>query len=99
MPLIIKKYLLPIINFLLFEIISVSLWLIVDHIFFLFNFTYIGFFTSLGIFLLIKQYKNARIIIELFVGLYTLVYLGIINRKNMQFGGCIHGFYRITDKN
>ena len=58
-----KKYLLPMLMFLLFAIIAISLWLLLDDIFYLFNFVYIGFFVSLGMFLLIRQYKKARIFI------------------------------------
>jgi ferredoxin-type protein NapH len=85
----IKRYLLPIILFLIFETIAVALWLSLDNIFYLFNFTYIGFFVSLGIGLLIAKYKNARIFIQFFIGLYMLVYLGLISRENMQ----IEGFF------
>jgi len=85
----IKRFLLPGIMFLIFETIAVSLWLILDNIFYLFNFTYIGFFVSLGIGLLIAKYKNARILIQLFIGLYMFVFLGIIRRENMQ----IEGFF------
>jgi ferredoxin-type protein NapH len=85
----IKRFLPPIIIFLIFEITAVVLWLVLDNIFYLFNFTYIGFFVSLGIGLLIAKYKNARIFIQFFIGLYMLVYLGIIRRENMQ----IEGFF------
>jgi ferredoxin-type protein NapH len=85
----IKRFLAPGIMFLIFETIAVSLWLILDDIFYLFNFTYIGFFVSLGIGLLIAKYKNARILIQFFIGLYMFAYLGIICRENMQ----IEGFF------
>jgi polyferredoxin len=85
----IKQFLLPGIMFLIFETIAIVLWLTLGNIFYLFNFTYIGFFVSLGIGLLIAKYKNARIIIQFFIGLYMLVYLGIICRENMQ----IEGFF------
>jgi polyferredoxin len=92
MPTKIKRFLLPGIMFLIFETIAIALWLILGNIFYLFNFTYIGFFVSLGIGLLIAKYKNARIIIQFFIGLYMLVYLGIICRENMQ----IEGFFYYT---
>jgi len=85
----IKRFFIPGIMFLIFETIAVASWFIFDNIFYLFNFTYIGFFVSLGIGLLIAKHKNARIIIQLFIGLYMLVYLGIIRRENMQ----IEGFF------
>ena len=85
----IKKFLLPIIMFLIFETTAIVLWLTLGKIFYLFNFSYIGFFVSLGIGLLIAKYKNARIFIQFFIGLYMFVYLGIICRENMQ----IEGFF------
>jgi polyferredoxin len=84
-----KKFILPIIMLLIFETIAVSFWLLLGNIFYLFNFTYIGFFVSLGVLLQTMKYKNSRIFIQLFVGLYMLVYLGIICRENMQ----IEGFF------
>jgi len=84
-----KKFILPGIMFLIFETTAIVLWLVRGNIFYLFNFTYIGFFVSLGIWLLIARYKNARIFIQLFIGLYMFVYLGIICRENMQ----IEGFF------
>jgi len=85
----IKRFLPPIIMFLIFEITAVALWLILGKIFYLFNFTYIGFFVSLGIGLLIAKHKNARIFIQFFIGLYMFAYLGLIRRENMQ----IEGFF------
>ena len=83
-----RKYLLPIGLFVLFETIAVSLGLTV-HPFYLFNFTYIGIFVALGFGLSIARYKYARLVAQFGVGLYMLVYLGIINRENMQ----IEGFF------
>jgi ferredoxin-type protein NapH len=88
----IKRFLPPIIMFFIFETTAVVLWLTLGKIFYLYNFTYIGFFVSLGIGLLIAKYKNARIFIQFFIGLYMLVYLGLIRRENMQ----IEGFFYYT---
>ena len=74
-----KKYMLPIIMLAIFETIAVTLWLTMDNMFYLFNFSYIGISISLGIFLFIKKYKYARRITQLLVGLYMLVYLGLIS--------------------
>ena len=74
-----KKYFLPIIMLTIFETIAVTLWLTMDNLFYLFNFSYIGISISLGIFLFIKKYKYARHITQLLVGLYMLVYLGLIS--------------------
>jgi len=84
-----KRFILPGIMFLIFEATAVVLWLVLGNIFYLFNFTYIGFFVSLGIGLLTAKHKNARIVIQFFIGLYMLVFLGIIRRENMQ----IEGFF------
>ena len=64
-----KKYMLPIIMLAIFETIAVTLWLTMDNLFYLFNFSYIGISISLGIFLFIKKYKYARRITQLLVGL------------------------------
>lgn len=71
----------------IFEIVAVTLWLTLGNIFYLLNFSYIGFSISLGLFLYIKKYKHARRITQLLVGLYMLVYLGIISNENMQIEG------------
>lgn len=55
-----KKYLFPIIMLAIFEMIAVTLWLVRDNLFYLFNFSYIGCSIALGIFLFIRKYKNAR---------------------------------------
>ena len=41
-PKLIKKFILPAIMWLLFETIAVTLWLTMDNIFYLVNFSYIG---------------------------------------------------------
>jgi polyferredoxin len=87
-----KKYASVIIVFFVFEAAAVILWLTLGKIFFLFNFSYIGFFVSFGIVARIKQYKNTRVVIQFFIGLYMLVYLGILCRENMQ----IEGFFYYT---
>ena len=83
----IKKYLMPVIMFIIFESIAITLWLSKQNIFYLFNFSYIGISVSLGVFLFIKEYKYARRIVQLLVGIYMLVYLGLICNENMQIEG------------
>ena len=83
----INKYLVPVIMFMIFEGIAVTLWLSKQNIFYLFNFSYIGISVSLGVFLFIKEYKYARRIVQLLVGIYMLVYLGLICNENMQIEG------------
>ena len=82
-----KKYAMPIIMLVVFETIAITLWLTKDNLFYLFNFSYIGLSISLGIFLFIKKYRHARRITQLLVGLYMLVYLGLISGENMQIEG------------
>jgi len=81
------KYTIPLVIFVLFEIIGMTFWLIWDTKFFIFNFSYIGFFVSLAVGLMIAGKKNARIISEFAVGLYMFVFLGIVHRENMQLEG------------
>ena len=82
-----KKYAMPVIMLAVFETIAITLWLTKDNPFYLFNFSYIGLSISLGVFLFIRQYKHARRIVQLLVGLYMLVYLGLIRNENMQIEG------------
>lgn len=82
-----KRYLFPLSMWLLFEAIAITLWLAFDNVFYLFNFTYIGSCLALGIFLYMKKLKYARNIVQFAVGLYMLVYLGIISNENMQLEG------------
>ena len=82
-----RQYLQPLIILIIFETVAVTLWLTKNNLFYLFNFSYIGLSISLGIFLFINKYKYARRIVQLLVGLYMLVYLGVICRENMQIEG------------
>lgn len=54
-----KKYSIPITMLIIFEIVAITLWLAKDNIFYLINFSYIGFSISLGTFLLVKNRKYA----------------------------------------
>ena len=82
-----KKYALMLLIGGVFEALAISLWLTKNNLFYLLNFSYIGISLSLGIFLLGRKYPYARRIVQLLVGLYMLVYLGLINRENMQIEG------------
>ena len=55
---------------IVFEAVAVTLWLTKDNLFYLFNFSYIGLSISLGMVLFIREYKYARRIVQLLVGLY-----------------------------
>lgn len=83
----VKKYIWPIILWAAFEAVAVILWLAKDNPFYLFNFTYIGTAIALGIVLLIGKKPYARRTVQLLVGSYMLVYLGLICRENMQIEG------------
>ena len=82
-----KKYSVPIVMLSIFETIAILLWKAKDNLFYLFNFSYIGISISLGLFLFIKKYKYARRVVQLLVGSYMLIYLGVISRENMQIEG------------
>ena len=82
-----RKYILPVIMLAIFETVAVTLWLTKDNLFYLFNFSYIGLSISLGVFLFFRKYKYARRIVQLLVGLYMLIYLGLIRSENMQIEG------------
>ncbi|MDD4218884.1 MAG: 4Fe-4S dicluster domain-containing protein [Sphaerochaetaceae bacterium] len=82
-----KRYVLPLGMWFLFEIVAVSLWLTMDNIFYLINFTYIGSCLALGILFYSKGNRYARNIVQFSIGLYMLVYLGILCNENMQLEG------------
>ena len=82
-----KKYTASILMFAIFETIAVALWLSLNNVFYLFNFSYIGICLSVGLFLYAKKFKYARNVVQFAVGIYMLVYLGIICKENMQIEG------------
>lgn len=82
-----KKYLPSLVIFGIFETIAITLWLTKNNLFYLFNFTYIGGFLALGLALYANRYKYARQVVQLGVGLYMLVYLGLCCNENMQIEG------------
>lgn len=82
-----KKYAWPFIMLALFEMIAITLWQIKDNIFYLLNFSYIGCSVALGVLLYIRGNKHARRVVQLLVGLYMLIYLGLICGENMQIEG------------
>lgn len=84
---ILKKYGLALGLLLVFETVAVTLWLTKDNLFYLFNFSYIGASLALGLALFANYYPHARRIVQLLVGLYMLVYLGLICNENMQIEG------------
>lgn len=82
-----KKYYLPITMLTIFETVAISLWLSKDNLFYLLNFSYIGISIALGLFLFLRKYRHARRVTQLLVGLYMLLYLGILCNENMQIEG------------
>ncbi len=82
-----KKYSLSILTLLIFESIAIVLWLTKDNMFYLFNFSYIGASIALGMFLFAKNFRHARRVVQLLVGLYMLIYLGLVSGENMQIEG------------
>lgn len=83
----IKKFIWNIVIWLAFETVAVVLWLTKDNIFYLFNFSYIGTALSVGLVLFSLNYKHVRRFVQLLVGLYMLIYLGLICGENMQIEG------------
>ena len=82
-----KKFLFPLGMWLLFEAIAFVLWLTLDQVVYLFNFSYIGTCLALGIFFYTQKVKHARNMVQFAVGLYMLVYLGLLSNENMQIEG------------
>ncbi len=82
-----KKYGFSMVILAIFEAVAVILWLTKDNLFYLFNFTYIGGSIALGMVLFERNFKHARRVVQLLVGLYMLVYLGLICNENMQIEG------------
>ncbi len=84
---IIKENYIAITMFLIFEIVAISLFISTKNIFYLFNFTYIGLCITIGLILTNRKNKYSRNFVQLGVGLYMFLYLGIICRENMQIEG------------
>ena len=82
-----KRYTLPAFMLVVFETAAITLWLTKNNIFYLFNFSYIGISITLGLVLFAQNYKHARRVVQLLVGLYMLIYLGLICNENMQIEG------------
>ena len=81
-----KQMIIPLVIWIFFMTIAITLGLLV-HIFYLFNFTYIGTCLTVGLFLHIRKFKYARIIVLFAVGLYMFLFLGLISNENMQIEG------------
>ena len=55
-----KKYIGPAFLLAVFEAIAITLWLTKNNLFYLLNFSYIGFSVALGVFLFQGGYRRAR---------------------------------------
>ncbi len=82
-----RGYLVSLIMWAIFETVAVSLWLSLNNIFYLINFTYIGTSIAIGFLLMAKKKPYARRVVQLLVGCYMLIYLGLISNENMQLEG------------
>lgn len=79
-----------ILYFLIFEIIAIGLFLLTDNFFYYLNFTYIGLCITIGLYLYnveTRYSKYARNFIQITIGLYLLIYLGILSSENMMLEG------------
>ena len=82
-----RKYVPSMLLFLLFEAVAATLWLTKNNLFYLLNFSYIGACLGLGTALFTAGKRYARHFVQLAVGSYMLLYLGVISRENMQIEG------------
>lgn len=82
-----RKILPPLTMWIIFETIAIVLWLALDNVFYLFNFSYIGTSLAVGLILYGRKKKYARNVVQFAVGLYMLVYPGFLCRENMQIEG------------
>ena len=81
----------PLIIFLIFWAIALSLWQVKGNAFFLLNFGYLGTAIGFGIGLyqLLPRKKKpmGRRLAQLLVGIYMLGFLGLLEKENMQLEG------------
>ena len=82
-----KQITIPLLIWVVFEAIAVILWQTQSDLFYLWNFSYIGTCLAVGLGLYAANVRYARHAVQLAVGLYILVYLGILSRENMQIEG------------
>ena len=97
-PSTLKNLRAPLIILLSFWAIAIVFWRTTGNIFLLFNFGYIGTAVGVGIGLYIilpkKKKPSGRRFAQLLIGIYMLVFLGIIKKENMQLEGFF--FYLLT---
>jgi polyferredoxin len=87
----IKKLFLPVLILGIFIGIAFWRYFATGKVFYLINFGYIGFSLALGLFLSSvfskKKIGTARRIAQVLIGLYLLVYVGIIAKEDLQIEG------------
>ena len=84
---VLRKYIASLLLFLLFETVAITLWKAKGNLFYLLNFSYIGGCLALGTALFTAEKRYARHFVQLAVGSYMLLYLGVISCENMQIEG------------
>ena len=84
---VLRKYIASLLLFLLFETVAITLWKAKGNLFYLMNFSYIGGCLALGTALFTAGKRYARHFVQLTVGSYMLLYLGVISCENMQIEG------------
>ena len=92
---------MSLIMMIIFWIIAVFLWQTTSSIFYLFNFGYIGtaLGVGIGVYSALPKRKKlwGRRLAQFLIGAYLLVFLGLIQRENMQIEGfffyILAGFY------
>lgn len=84
---VLRKYIALLLLFLLFETVAITLWKAKGNLFYLLNFSYIGGCLALGTALFTAGKRYARHFVQLTVGSYMLLYLGVISCENMQIEG------------
>ena len=84
---------IPIVLFAVFWVIAIVLWLTTGRIFYLFNFGYIGTALALGLGVYVslpaRKRPLGRRLAQFLIGAYMLLFLGLLQRENMQ----IEGFF------
>jgi ferredoxin-type protein NapH len=78
---------IPLFLWIAFAAVAIVLWTCTADTFYLFNFLYIGSCLAVCTLLYGRGIPAARNLVELAVGLYMLIYLGLMSGENMQIEG------------
>jgi len=87
MVILMDKLKIPLTVLTFFIFIAIFIFYLTDNVFIIFNFLYIGSFVSSGIYLFTTGNKYGRSLVQWGVGIYMLVFLGIILQENMLISG------------